>query len=836
MVTDSKILTVSYGTFSCTLEGFDDPFNTMRSIAEYFRDLASEDRYFGAEPPTPDPQMLQSIAEREIQRRVETKMEENGMILRQVEGAPNGDIAAPAPQAPLTTAPITKAPVPSTAPEQTAAAEAAPAAASVAAPVEAPKQDDAPVKAAPAAAMGAAATAGAALAEGSIAEKLARIRAAVAKRDEAPFAEDQHAADAFGAEDAGDTEDLVADIQDQDTADLAPVEEIVAADETDESHDDVEAVADPEATVSEDMIADAQDEATTANVTETTDDEIDIDAVMETATLKGADESDVLIEADETTVDDEAASEETDSADAIAEDETLDDAIASDADTLDDSAAALHEMDPNLAADIAEATSMPEVEDAPAPQDPLTRVRARVIKMRRADYEAEIAEQQAAQQNAANATETSEDEMLVDEEVAETDAADAVAAIDDDQNQTDDEAIYTEDLEEAETDHTESDPIDLTSVLRRELGSSSLSEDDEDDLMRELAAVAAESMDAEIIAETTEDIASDDTETETDTGIDVAAIADDLSVEEDTPSDDESADTAEEVASSDAEPADVDDADTLDNIAALLNDTASDGVSLEDETFDAEEDDAETTSDSDATRNIFSASADDNMSRILDETEREMEKDDTSRRRSAIQHLKAAVMSKRADRAAGNTEDNDDEESNIYRKDLESIVRPKRPERVKGSRRDLPPLMLVSEQRIDTPQDVHKGADISPVRPRRISAAAVALSEEAEVSHDDVIADATGFADYAETMGAQGLSELLEAAAAYANHVEGKKTVSRPQIMRLAAEAMPDEQPLEERLRSFGQLLRQGKIKKIARGQFQVSDASRFKPETRAHG
>ena len=63
-------------------------------------------------------------------------------------------------------------------------------------------------------------------------------------------------------------------------------------------------------------------------------------------------------------------------------------------------------------------------------------------------------------------------------------------------------------------------------------------------------------------------------------------------------------------------------------------------------------------------------------------------------------------------------------------------------------------------------------------------------------------------------------------------HAEG--SVDMDAIMQQVAELNSVQNfTREDSLRSFGQLLRQGKIRKLSRGQFTLSQSSRYTPEQR---
>jgi hypothetical protein len=231
--------------------------------------------------------------------------------------------------------------------------------------------------------------------------------------------------------------------------------------------------------------------------------------------------------------------------------------------------------------------------------------------------------------------------------------------------------------------------------------------------------------------------------------------------------------------------------------------------------------------------------------RILEETNTKMADREGTRRRSAIAHLKAAVAATKADRMLKRerSREIDEEEQRDYREDLAKVVRPRRSEPresvAEKAARPAPidegaaPLILGSSQRVDDPAENPQKIDL---RPRRIGAGMLALDEEDAVV-DDHEEDDSEFVAFAESVGARSLPDLLEAAAAYTAFVEQQPSFSRPQIMRRAAAIETDEEFTREAgLRSFGQLLRQGKIRKLQRGQFTISENTRFRPEARIAG
>lgn len=729
MMNNNKILTVSYGTFSCTLEGFDDSFGTMKAIAEYFRDLASEDRYFGAEPPQPDAEMLAHIAQREISRRVEAR-EQDGRIVLSARSAEAEPPAAPEPKRHALTAPAGSSYVSSSfAPrrpneisayydayrlntlKQTAGASPA--------PVEVPEANateaEAPQTSQPAeTAQDSALKADAATPAGD---------PIVDGQADAFFADSPTDADATNSDNSADIAPAIdaaptlaatpaaADLKpDSIAAKLQRIRAVVSRQETETAKRDYTEDEHAEDTLGFD---DAGDDEAAAQ------DRV-ADAIHDIEEAFGADDA---ADADQTEA--ENAEDEDDLENILSRLE------AGSADTAPDEDAILPSDDK---------TEDAKTADAPAP-------RGRVIKVKRADLDRAIAKGDLEEYKA------EAPEEAVETEAAETES-DAVATQNSEDQNTADQETADQNAADQETSDQETETVAETPDAAHEVEAartSSLSPEEEEELARELAEVEA-ALNGDLSDDA--DDAYDTDQTETDQADDTDAS--DVSARRTLPM--------------------IDDAQGSD------------------------------------------------INRLLAETDHQMDDPESATRRNAITHLRAAVAAKKADVALGAAEREEDD--NAYRNDLAEVVRPRRPVS-STSRTERPadtrpaPLKLVAEQRIDT----DRPQPAMPVRPRRVAAVASVPS-----------AASNSFAEFAADAGAVTLTELLEAAAAYMAFVEGLDQFSRPQLMSTVRQINQEDFSREDGLRSFGMLLRSGKIHKLDGGRFRASEDIGFQPDNRAAG
>ena len=722
MTSESKILTVSYGTFSCTLEGFENPFDTMKAIAEYFRDLAAQDRHFGAEPPPPDAAMLHRLAEREVSRLA--------AAAGQRDDAPRAEALADLPADPVVTPRIrlnevarrqsTDLGAPDFAAEEDAAAP------------EPSVQDVIP---------------------DGVAAKLARIRRAVnpaaadLTTDASPFVAEPMVADAGLAADLADT----ASDSEAGSDVAARLGALIADDEP------AEAVA---------FLADALVEDT-ADVAEAADDwtgtPAEVAATAEAEEL--AEEFTPFVE-----------TEEAEEAEPVVVAADLEDVLLSetsaDSEDLAD-LAALDGVSPEDAA-LAAALDAPRLED-----DPLY-------------FESDID----------LATASSDAPVAF---VAEEDAAELAAA-------------------------------------------------DSHDFAAETAADA--------------DAFSD--------------LADEQAV-------------AESALSSDLP-------------VVKVNNKRSRRLNSRVVRLHPSEDLDSAPRDPSATRIVAGESESDEIARLMQQAEEVMAEEANRRRQEALSHLKNAVASTEADRADLDYEaPRSDVNLNPYRDDLAEAIQPDAPAaaeaapEVKPTRRKSvsirpqerpgtirpgmispPPLVLVSEQRVDrvgpaaTPAPAAApmvspampgiapsnpdGQPMVAVRTGRLSGAigagaalaasaaparnivlekpsygsAIDTEEDEDLAEDSRDIDESGLAAFAENVGAKSMAEMLEAAAAYATCIEKRDQFTRPQLMRrMMASAGGKPVSREDGLRSFGTLLRTGRIEKVTRGHYSLADNSPYLAEAR---
>lgn len=689
MMSNNKILTVSYGTFSCTLEGFDDAFGTMKAIAEYFRDLAAQDRYFGAEPPQPDAQMLALVAQQESTRRVEARDDEGTIVLSEVDGpalAPLGALAGAAAAASLVDGEE----------DDAEAEDAMDLVEALEAKDVALDDDDFDTEA--------------------VSDEALDDEAEVDDFEDEPVDAEDAAELAVADELIGEDED--ADVDDADDADVL-VEAPVEIDQAD---------AEPVVKLTRKQKKEARDAKAKAKRKEKRRLKKEMKAAALLAEIDDAQDESLTAPANVASESDEA-----EATNEIVQDPPETDIVPS---LPDAEVEAFFADSPVLAPDTSvDADLAPNDTTKPAKNesiaDKLKRIRAVVSQHhgddKTADYENE------------NAVETDTDARAFAEEKQDTLVSDTLRDIQ--------EAFDVDDQNEQAS---AAEPQYVVPAPKA-------SEPDEDEPARPPRARVMKVKKADL----EKAIQSGQLE-EYDGGAPVKSSL----------NEDDEAELRQE----------------LDHLSAELHEANPEPKRKN--------------------RSNFDDQAEADLSRLMDKAKSQMDEPESATRRDAFTHLRAAVASKKADDAIGN-DDDEMHGDDAYRADLANAVQG-------AGAADPAPLKLVAEQRVDV-------EEVSPVQPRR-----VAVEEK---SAEPMIEGS--FSDFASEMGATKLPDLLEAAASYMAHVEGQTQFSRPQLMTKVRQVERDKFSREDGLRSFGKLLRDGKIEKIKGGRFQVSDDIGYKPDAR---
>ena len=788
MVNTSKILTVSYGTFSCTLEGFDDSFDTMKAIAEYFRDLAADDRYFGAEPPTPDADMLARIAEREIARRVEAYEDQGKIHLRAEEEATQAAVV-PGLLATPQSRQVDDEDLsdPETVEEQDFLVEDE----SEVQPVEeaedraltkehseetsdddieqelevAEDQPD-PIE-------------NHVVQENEFEERIDPEIAAFMADAEAEEAEAEAAKNAESTtieddqfNDHSSASDFAEDTESNDENILENLSKLDVSTSTTDVSEELETIEDPALDLDD---ADGED----------------IAAKLERIRSVATQVEPVFIE-DEFSEDEHAqdfvkgSTTELDAMLGVARDFADEQAIEPD---LDSAAETLEQA---FSDDLDDVQSTDEKSEEPIFADEYEELAGEASSLAIEDVK-ETPKNDELEQLLADATPNHFTDTEVDQNVHLSTDSTTVSSFDEIDLEFEDEISddsveqqVTEPLllgEDERVEVVEQDLVDASAepeMQDTDVGESTLSAEDEADLLRELAEVEAELE------------PDDSTESLSDAEEDVAEIVQDELEEVDAIEVESDEERLDKFKLADDEPE-----QKPRGLKRLLGGGKG-----------QPEEDAE---------------------RLFDETDAQMDNKDATLRRNAIQHLRAAVAATRAEKKAGGKIEKDVDDS-AYRSDLAEVVRPRRPSTSdkpseRSARPEDPrpaPLKLVAEQRVDI--------ETAPVRPRRVSAGE--RSSNADLHNDSL----SGFADFAQEMGATELSEILEAAAAYMSDIEGRSEFSRPMLMSKLKEVKQDVYSREDGLRSFGELLRGGKLQKLRGGRFSVTEETEFRTEARNAG